>query len=309
MVNKSPEQTGLSVNKKRLIYIAVAATLILIPAAYIFSISITQTSPSTAAIIDQLGSSKLAANIRFENLTFVEFSEKLLHSRFSVVDYYSDNATIEQYKELASKSYKLIIWRAHSALDLSSKYVAISATDKYNSNYDQYLDNDQLTLCNITGDSDLSKIYLGITPKFVTEVMNGRFGGTAIILMSCNGLRNGYHKTAQAFEEKGAAVFISWDDWVDFENNDCASGLLLQYLITDNETVSAAISRIPPYPSESGATVHLLYDPEDAANYRIPSYVQNGESTTSQSTQLIIMEKLRKTGTLPSKTNSACWTH
>lgn len=306
MVKKSPEQTGLFKNKKKLIYISIAAIIILIPVAYIYSISFTQSNPPKAAIIDQLGSSKLATNVRFENQTFIELSEKLMHSRFSDVDYYSDNATVEQYKELASKGYKLILWRAHSALDLNSKYVAISATDSYSSDYyDQYLDNDQLTLCNITGDSDLSKMYLGITPKFVKEVMNGRFEDTAIILMSCNGLRNGYYGTAQAFEEKGARVFISWNEWVDFENNDCATSLLLQYLITDNDTVNVATGRIPPYPSESGATVQLRYDPENSADYRIPFYLQNGESGTSLPGVLIILEKPRKPGVLSSKTNRA----
>jgi hypothetical protein len=135
--------------------------------------------------------------------------------------------------------------------------------------------------------------------------MNGRFEDTAIILMSCNGLRNGYYGTAQAFEDKGARVFISWDEWVDFENNDCATSLLLQYLITDNDTVSVATGRILPYPSESGATVKLRYNPENAADYRIPVYVQNGESATSQSTVLIILEKLKNSVMLSSNPNKA----
>lgn len=306
MSKKSTDQTGLSKNKKKLVYIVIAVMIILIPSVYFYSVSVTEPSPPKAAIIDQLGSSKLAASIRFENQTFVEAAEELLHLRYSIIDYYSDNATVEQYKELASRGYKLIVWRAHSALDLKSKYVAISATDKYSSDYyNAYLDNEQLTLCNITGDSDLSKMYLGITPKFVKEVMNGRFDDTTIILMSCNGLRSGYYATAQAFEQKGVRVFISWDEWVDFENNDRATSLLLQYLLNENDTVNIATGRIPAYQSESGATVQLRYDPGNAADYQILSHKQNGDTGTSMSGALVILEKAKKHGALTLEMNRA----
>jgi hypothetical protein len=306
MAKKSTDQTGLSKNKKKLIYIAIAVMIILVPAVYFYSVSVTEPNQPKAAIIDQLGSSKLAASVRFENRTFVEVAKELLHGRFSVVDYYSDNATVEQYKELASRGYKLIVWRAHSALDLKSKYVAISATDKYRSDYyDAYLDNEQLTLCNITGDSDLSKMYLGITPKFVKEVMNGRFEDTAIILMSCNGLRNGYYGTAHAFEDKGARVFISWDEWVDFQDNDYATSLLLRYLLSENDTVSVSTNRIPAYASGSGAIVRLRYDPENAADYRIPCYKQDGDTCYSMSRALVLLETVERHCALTLEMNRA----
>ena len=258
-------------NKKRLMYVSVAALIVLVPTVYFYFTTLNQISQPRAAMIDQLGSAKLAQSIRFENRSFAATTLAFLQSRFPLVDYYSDNATVEQYKELGSRNYKLIVWRAHSALDQESKYVAISTTERYGSqNYDDYLDNDQLTLCNVTGDSDLNKMYLGITPKFVKEVINGRFENTAIILLSCNGLRNGYYSTAQAFEEKGARVFVSWNEWVDFDINDHAGSLLLQYLFSNNDTLSTAIGKIPVYSSGSGVQVRLKYDPENAADYRVP---------------------------------------
>jgi hypothetical protein len=271
MAKETGDNASFSLNNKRLVYAAMAILIILIPIIYFYFNAINQPSQPRAAIIDQLGSARLAQSIRFENRSFVATALAFLQSRFSIVDYYSDNATVEQYKELGSKNYKLIVWRAHSALDQQSKYVAISTTERYGSqNYDAYLDNDQLTLCNITGESDLNKMYLGITPKFVKEVISGKFEDTAIILMSCNGLRNGYYSTARAFEEKGARVFVSWDEWVDFDINDHAGSLLLQYLFRNNDTLSTAIGRIPAYPSGSGVQVRLKYDPGNAADYRVP---------------------------------------
>jgi hypothetical protein len=277
-------------NEKRLIYAAVAIIILVSTIFFLQSFSGGQ-GTSRAAIIDQLGSSKLADAIRDENQTFLEAATELLYKRFSVVDFYSDNATIEQYKQLASAGYKLIVWRAHSAMDLNSKYIAISATDKYGSiNYDQYLENGQLTVCNITGD-----LYFGITPKFIEQAMTGTFQDTVIVLMSCNGLKQDYLSTAQAFEAKGAKVLISWDEWISPSDNDYGTGLLLQHLINENDTVSKAVGQISPFLSEFG-WAHMRYYPQSlgAANYRIPDYRGPDGSQDNAAMTLTFFTKIKK---------------
>ncbi len=286
MTRKTNEQNDNSKRNKRLIYAILAIMIVLIPVVYFYSIS-TGPSPSPrAAIIDQLGSSKLAAATRHQNLTFIESTENLLQERFSVVDYYSDNATVEQYAGLASLGYRLIVWRGHSALD-DSGYVALASTDKYGlKDYNTYLENDQLALCNITGDASL---YFGITPKFIEQVMSGKFTDTVIFLMSCNGLNPDYLKTAQAFQNKGAKVVISWDNWISSFDNDGAADALLQYLINKNYTISEAVSQIPPLSPEYG-WAYLKYYPSDASNYYIPDYRQ----TTAQAVATGILPVLKK---------------
>ena len=269
---KSRKTEENSARPKRLICAALAIIIIVVAAIVSLQSYFSGQGTPKAAIIDQLGSSKLDDAIRDENQAFLAAARELLYKRFSVVDFYSDNATVEQYKQLASAGYKLILWRAHSALDLNSTYIAISATDKYGStNYDQYLENGQLTVCNITG-----YYYFGITPKFIDELMTGTFQDTVIILMSCNGLKQDYLKTAQAFEAKGAKVVISWDDWVSPSDNDNGTSLLLQYLIDENDTVSVAVGKIPPFLSVFGWAT-LQYDPHNTqvASYWIPDYRQN----------------------------------
>jgi hypothetical protein len=251
--------------------------VILIPAIYFYTASLSQPAEAKAAIIDQLGSSKLDDAIRYENQSFIQSARELLYKRFSIVDYYSDNATVEQYSKLASAGYKLILWRAHSALDLSSKFIAMSTTDRNGSiSYDQYPDG-SLTLVSITGDPIL---YFGITPTFIEQVMTGTFQDTVIVLMSCNGLQQGYLKTALAFEAKGAKVIISWDNWVSTTDNDYAANLLLQYLIDENNTVSAAVGKLWPFASEFG-WARLQYDPVSAGNYLIPDYRKNDNTNTA----------------------------
>ncbi|MEM2995282.1 MAG: hypothetical protein QXI91_04620 [Candidatus Bathyarchaeia archaeon] len=258
------------VYNKRLTYAVVAILIMLFLAfSYFFLFHPNQPSEPKAAIIDQLSSSQLFQGTRCVNETFVGYAKTLLYQRFSSVDYYSDNATVEQYTKLASLNYKLIIWRAHSALD-QNNYIAICSSERYVSGmYEQY-SSEQLKLCNITGDPFL---YFAITPKFIKECMSGRFEDTVIILMSCNGLKTGYTKTAEAFIEKGVKAFISWDGWIDKFDNDNGIALLLDYLINQNNTIAEAVRKIPEYFTDLGKS-RLDYYPHSSAveNYHIPNY-------------------------------------
>lgn len=250
----------------------VAITAILIAATLLaYSYTYQQSQPK-AAIIDELNSSQLSSMSRLQNQTFITEAQELLHERFFEVDYYSDNATVDNYKTLASKGYKLIIWRAHSALDLNSKYVAICSSERVTSaskNFDQYSD-DQLTLCNITNDPYL---YFAITPKFIGECMDGKFQDTVIILMSCNGLKPDYGKTAEALTQKGAKIIVSWDNWIESSDNDNAITLFLQHLIVQNSTIGEAVGEAGgPYPSIYGPSELTYYPHTSVANYRIPDY-------------------------------------
>jgi hypothetical protein len=283
---KKGETKGF-VYSKRLIYISVAVIIIaLLTIALFFIFYSNQPSEPKAAIIDQLSSSQLSDVSRYINETFVENAKTLLYHRFSKIDYYSDNATVEQYSKLASLNYKLIIWRVHSALD-PENYVAISSSERYVSGkYGQY-SSEQLKLCNITGDPFL---YFAITPKFVEECMGGRFEDTVIVFMSCNGLNPNYIKTAEAFRNKGVKVFISWDGWIEKADNDNAISLLLKYLIEDNRIISEAVERIPQY-----GLSKLDYYPHttDVANYHIPNYKQSNVSSGMMFSSAIILRKIK----------------
>jgi hypothetical protein len=299
--NKKTEENNS--RSKRLIYVVATIIIILVPIVFSLQFYFSGQGTPKAAIIDQLGSTKLDEAVRDVNQTFIEATEELLYERFSVLDYYSDNATVEQYKQLASAGYKLIIWRAHTALDLNSSYIAISTTDKIdstdldqymeNGQYDQYLENGQLTFCNITGDPQ--SLYFSITPKFIEQVMTGTFQDTVIILMGCNGLQPGYLETAQALEAKGAKVIISWDNWVSASDNDYGTSILLHYLIDENDTVGEAVSQVPTFSSsEFASATQMLYDPVSygAGNCRIPDY-RTYDSTNSALMIVPVSEKVK----------------
>jgi len=272
--NKQGESKNFSHNK-RLVYMAIAIMAILILTGFFLCYHPNQPSQPKAAIIDQLSSTQLTETSRFRNQTFVDTAKGLLYTHFPEVDYYSDNATVDQYKSLPSLDYRLIIWRVHSALDLDGEFIAICSSERHDSKkYNQY-SADQLTLCNITGDPNF---YFAITPKFVEECMSGKFEDTVIIFMSCNGLKQRYTKTAETFVKKGAKAFISWNGWIGPSDNDHAITLLLDYLIVKNNTINEAVSKVPPSPfSPSYESSRLKYYPDNSevADYRIPNYNQN----------------------------------
>jgi hypothetical protein len=143
-------------------------------------------------------------------------------------------------------------------------------------------------VCNITG-----YYYFGITPKFVEELMSGRFEDTVIIFMSCNGLKQDYYKTAETFEEKGVKVFISWDGWILPSDSDNGITLLLQYLINENNTIFNAVSKIPTYSSLYGSS-SLRYHPisDDASKYQIPDYRQSNTAKMRFAMMAIFFKKI-----------------
>jgi hypothetical protein len=273
-MNKRTSDPAKLVDKKTIIYAALIIAAILLPTVFLVQLFASRPSVQKAAIIDQLSSSHLAPISRHPNQTFINFAKNSLDQRFDSVDYYSDNATVENYRQLPSKGYRLIIWRAHSALDLNSSYVAISTSDKDGPvKYDQYMREGKLTLCQITNDTNK---YFAINPKFIKEAMTGRFEDTVIILMSCNGLNDKYLGTAQALRDKGAKVLISWNEWIDSDNNDDAVTQLLGYLIDENNTIKEAVLKIPEYASHGLPRSKLKYYPltAETAGYHIPDYRQ-----------------------------------
>jgi len=82
--------------------------------------------------------------------------------------------------------------------------------------------------------------YFSILPKFVSRSMNGRFQNTTVIMMGCYGLT--YPNMAQALVEKGAKIYISWDEGVVASHTDTATTHLLQHLITEKQTIEEAVA-------------------------------------------------------------------
>lgn len=108
---KKKAETEKTFGYRKMVIVAIAIMTILGSAVIVYLNFSRSPQLPKAAMIDQLNSSELSSSSRFPNETFVETAKELLCQRFSQVDYYSDNATVEQYRVLPSLGYKLIIWR------------------------------------------------------------------------------------------------------------------------------------------------------------------------------------------------------
>jgi len=269
------EKKEKPVPSRKWVYVAVAIVALLIPASVFLYLNLNQPSEVKAAIIDQLSLKEFHPNETFRNVAI-----QILKEKFGKVDYYP-KATVELYEKLPSLGYKLIVWRTHSALGTKNgkpqTWIAIATSEKYSEEKYRYeIEKGQITKCNLSQVGGGNLYYFGITPKFITERMQGRFNDTVIILLSCNGLAyiEPEPEHAKAFVSRGAKGVVSWDYWVNPVHNDNAGILLLRLLIEENKTVAEAVEEVPSDTSQEKRSCKMRYYPETETfgNYRIPNY-------------------------------------
>lgn len=188
-----------------------------------------------AVIVDQLSSVR-------ENDAFVANVTKQLEKYGFRVDLYQrDEVNVGLYQRLATRGYKLIIFRAHSGLlaedELTQDRTVLFTNEQYNQlKYGAEQLNDQLVMARV-GES--YPMVFGIPPKFITETMAGRFDGTVVIMMGCSGLF--VRDLAEAFVDKGASVYIGWNGSVELYYIDEATSYLVEQLCSSNHTIKEAV--------------------------------------------------------------------
>jgi len=194
----------------------------------------------TAAIIDQLSAS-------IPNPEFVNSSMTILRESGFLVDYYpSERVTVDLYRELPSLEYDLIVFRTHVGrtrkVDSETGevtwpgYVSIFTGEPFTGR-DKYPK--QGVGEGVTDEG--GPILYAITTGFVEHVMNGKFNGTVIVMMGCDGLLSS--QTAKVFLDKGASAFIGWNDYVTASHTDASTNLLLDKLFTQRQPVAEAVAQ------------------------------------------------------------------
>lgn len=226
-----------------------------------------------AAIVDHL-------SLTMPNQTFIETATNTLKQVGYSVDYYpGEEVTVEFYRNLPTHGYGLIILRIHSSAtnpDITEGPVTLFTSERYDSTkhvYEQFTD--QLVMVAFSQEEMENGItYFGINPPFITGSMKGRFQNTIIIMMGCEGLSNTL--MAQAFTEKGAKVYISWDTAVTASHTDVATTRLLQHFLIEKLTLKQAVQETfkevgfdPTYESL------LIYYPLDVGEQTIENIAGN----------------------------------
>jgi len=264
-----------------------AAILIIVVSVSGFLINSMLNQPSTnqttsnasqpkAAIVDHL-------SLTAPNQTFIKTATNTLKQTGYTVDYYpGEKVTVEFYRNLPTHGYSLIILRVHSSAALLQGKefvecpVSFFSSEPYSRTkyvHEQLTDQLDIASYNMPKPS----YYFAISPKFVTHSMNGKFRDTTVIMMGCEGLTNSL--MAEAFIEKGAKVYISWNEMVSASHTDQATTQLLKHLITEKQTIKNAVTEtmkeVGPDPTHKSL---LHYYPLEVGDQTIEDF--RGNPTT-----------------------------
>jgi hypothetical protein len=188
-----------------------------------------------AAIVDQLSSFQ-------ENEAFItNVTRELEGYGFEVDLYQGDNITVDFYRGLSGRGYKLIVFRAHSGILEGEQGTYLKTTLFTNENYSttshvtEQLD-DRLFEASI---AEGRPWVFSISPKFISESMTKKFGHTVVIMMGCSGIY--LTDLAEAFVDKGASAYLAWDASVLLDYTDEATLHLIKQLCSENVTIKEAV--------------------------------------------------------------------
>jgi len=254
----------------RLFYSVVIASLSFVIILTIYNLTVIEDREWTAIILDQLTIKKELVNSNF-NSTCASILES---SGYNLHYHPSEDATISFFKDLPSKSGKVIIIRAHSAVRDNTDWVDLFTSENFREG--KYID-----LISISQQISKAKMYsfdddyFAIGPTFVNSSMKGQFeDGSLIILMGCNSLN--YTSMAKALVGRGARVVVGWTSWVDANYTDSYTIQLLQHLLAKNPyTIRGSINKLNKEMNTSQSNPYntrLAYYPtsDEVANYILP---------------------------------------
>jgi hypothetical protein len=181
-----------------------------------------------AAIIDGLAE-------QMPNGSFIENTSSILRGAgFSVDVYLWKAVTVELFKNLPS-GYRIILFRTHSAPG------AIFTAEPYDTNrYVHEQLSDEVMVGEIEYLPKERNRFFAIDPKFVEDYMT--FNDTIIVQMGCYGVSAG-NSMANAFLNKGAKLYIAWDNWVTPERTDEAALELIRQLVVERATIAEAVKK------------------------------------------------------------------
>ena len=243
--------------------IALVAALVavgggLASAWFLFLQSDEPSGPPKAAIVDQL-------SLTAPNPEFIDTATGQLEQAGYVVDYYpGEQVDVDFYRRLPVYDYKVVVFRVHAdRLKAMWRGEEIDDVILFSSEpYDRqrYVHEQAQNKLVIARYSEGGPGYFGIAPDFFDEL--GDFDDTTIVMMGCEGLVS--ERAAQAFIDKGAKTYISWDETVSATHTDAATERLLQHLLIERKSPADAVAQtmaeVGPDPTYGSKL--LAYPPE-----------------------------------------------
>ena len=200
------------------------------------------------ALIDALHST-------YPNLNFSRsLNRTLVEAGFRVDIYEGNEVTVDFLKELKS-GYKLVILRMHSALS-SSNELYFFTDEPYSEG--KYAEEEYFRLVKKAYASDDSEPVFAVNWGFIERLMAGRFNGTLVVAMGCDGARDSW--MAKEFANQGAIGYIAWTGPVLLSHSDQATLYLIESLYKEKLSLESAVEKtnnqIGPDPESNAILDH-----------------------------------------------------
>ncbi len=185
-------------------------------------------------------------SVSYPDPLFTSNVTKTLSSAGYSVDYVGpDKFTVDNFANLPSEGYSLVIIRAHTA------HAALITSEPYTSA--------KYVFEQLAGDVSPATIgtpveYFAVTAQFITSQSHGRFQNSIIVLMGC-GDPGDRETFAAAFTDRGASYLIGFDNSVSAQFTDSATSTLVTALARGSsiqESVSLASGSDPVYHGQFG---------------------------------------------------------
>jgi hypothetical protein len=228
------------------------------------SVETVSSGPPKAVIIDQLSE-------EFPNEFFYKKAVEYLETAGYKVDIVTTkDITVDYYKNLPEKNYKMVIVRTHGAdntegnnvvLFTGEKYqddkyiqeqlfgqvtkaaplleVAYKPADESESNWVIVNDTYSYLKSSVKKETSAENEFFAISPKLVSDSMKGKFDDTVFILGGCNTLSN--PSMATSLFKRGASAVIGWDNKVGSTDNDNAILYFLQLHLTQDFDIEKSV--------------------------------------------------------------------
>jgi len=189
-----------------------------------------------AAIVDQLA-------LRHPNPSFTDEARLILEGAGFQVDVCPPEAvTVNLYKTVSAKGYRLAVFRVHMGVndEAPDRPVGLFTAEAY-SPFDHQLEQlkDWAASAKAYG---AEEVLFAVSPKFIKEATVVDYPGTMIILSGCFGLYS--PPLPEAFHARGASAILGWNGLVTVDYVDKATLRLLKALCLEKLNVQRAVEAV-----------------------------------------------------------------
>ena len=186
---------------------------------------------SRAALIDALYSNH-------PNEEFTRSVNKTLQEAGVKVDVYQGKEVTAEFLKKLKGGYKLIILRMHSALSSNNELYLFTA-EPYS--VGRYVEEQYFRLVKEAYATEDSPSVFAVNWGFIKRLMTGKFNGTLVIVMGCDGARDSW--MAEEFINQGAVAYVAWNGPVLLSHSDKAILYLIQALYMERLPLEEAAEK------------------------------------------------------------------